>query len=360
MTQHHTPIFETKDLVFWLVLTALAVGAWLVLGGALAPFIVGLGMAYVLNPLVVRLRHLGLNRIAAVTLVILVFFFGLGYLIYRITPYIATQGAEFIRAMPDTVQRLQTILESYRTSIEGRLGIDFAAASSSISLSQFAGTAVNWLTRSLTSVGSTGQAVMSSLEFLIVVPFAVFYFLTDWERLVRALQRLIPVSLHRSVFTLTGEIDRMLGGYFRGQAMVCLLLGLFYALALWMVGLRYGLLIGAVSGLLAFIPYLGTATCLVLAFGFGLAQYWPDWQMLLVIGAVVGVGQFLEGNVLTPLFVGRHVGLHPLALMFGLIALGNLYGFLGLLLSVPITGTVAIVLRRMVRRYRMSDFFRKV
>lgn len=353
------PIFETKPLLFWGVTGLLAVAAIYVLGSAMAPFLVGLGMAYVLNPLVVRLRRLGMSRLNAIVLVIVVFFFGLGYLIYRLTPYIAGQVAGFLRDLPATIQRLQGLFETLRAGLEEKIGVNIAEASSSISFSQFASTAVDWLTKSLTTVGSTGQAVMTSLEFLIIVPFAVFYFLADWERLVRGLQRLIPVSLRHSVFTLTGEIDRMLGGYFRGQALVCLALGSFYAIALWAMGLRYGVVIGVISGLLAFIPYLGTATCLVLSFGFGLAQFWPDWQMLVVLGVIIAAGQFLEGNILTPYFVGRHVGLHPLTLMFGLIALGKLYGFLGLLLSVPITGTVAIVLRRMADKYRQSDFFRK-
>jgi len=353
------PMFKTKDMLFWAALALIVTGGWLLLSSALAPFLVGLGMAYVLNPLVVRLRRLGMSRLTAIAVVVVVFFFGLGYLLYRITPYLATQAAGFLRELPAMIQTLQGVIEKVRLAIETRFGISLADASSSISFSQFASTAVDWLTKSLTTVGSTGQAVMTSLEFLIIVPFAVFYFLADWERMVRALQRLIPVSLRHSVFTLTGEIDRMLGGYFRGQSMVCLALGTFYALALWAIGLRYGIVIGVISGVLAFIPYLGTAVCMVLAFGFGIAQFWPEWQMLVVIGVIIGAGQFLEGNILTPQLVGRHVGLHPLALMFGLIALGKLYGFIGVLLSVPITGTIAIMLRRLAASYRRSDFFTK-
>ena len=352
------PIFERKDLIFWLALVALAGLSWFVLREAVTPFLVGLGLAYILNPLVMRLGALGLPRWVAALAVICVFFFGVSFLIFATAPWIARNVADFIRALPATFERLQAIFEAYRPMIEAKLGISLADASSQISVSQFASTAIDWLTKSLSSVGATSQAVMSSLEILLIVPFAVFYFLADWERLVRALQWLIPVSLRRSVFTLTGEIDSMLGGYFRGQVLVCIALGAFYALALWLAGLRYGLIIGAISGLLAFIPYLGTATCLVLSLGFGIAQFYPEWSMLVVIGGIIAAGQFLEGNILTPYLVGRHVGLHPLALMFGLIALGKLYGFTGLLLSVPITGTVAIILRRMAHRYRKSDFFR--
>lgn len=358
MTRGRIPIFEQKDMVFWLALIGLAGAALYVVGEAVAPFLIGLSLAYVLNPLVLRISLAGMPRWLAALIVICIFFFGVGFVLFASAPFIAQNVAEFLRNLPATLQRLQNIFEAYRPMIEQKLGISLADASSQISISQFGSTAIEWLTRSLSSVGSTAQAVMSSLEILVIVPFAVFYFLADWERLVRALQWLIPVRLRRSVFTLTGEIDAMLGGYFRGQTMVCLFLGTFYALALWLIGLRFGLVIGAISGLLSFIPYLGTGACLVLSLGFGIAQYYPEWQMLLVILGVVAAGQFLEGNFLTPYFVGKHVGLHPLALMFGLIALGKLYGFTGLLLSVPITGTLAIVLRRMARRYRASDFFR--
>lgn len=359
MKSANAPIFEKKDMIFWLALLALTGAFFYWLGEAASPFLIGLGLAYILNPLVLRISMLGLPRWVAALIVISVFFFGVGFLIFALTPWIARNVAEFIRDLPATFQKLQAIFETYRPVIEARLGINLSEASSQISISQFGSTAIDWLTKSLSSVGATTQAVMGSLEILLIVPFAVFYFLADWERLVRALQWLIPISLRRSVFTLTGEIDAMIGGYFRGQVIVCLFLGSFYALALSMMGLRYGLVIGAISGLLSFIPYLGTATCLVLSLGFGAAQYWPEWQMLILILAIIGAGQFLEGNILTPYFVGRHVGLHPLALMFGLIALGKLYGFTGLLLSVPITGTVAIVLRRMANRYRLSSFFRR-
>ncbi|MCA0423923.1 MAG: AI-2E family transporter, partial [Proteobacteria bacterium] len=312
-----------------------------------------------LNPLVLRLSYLGVPRWLGALAVICVFFFGIGLIVSLSAPWLVRNVSDFVRDLPSTLLKLQNILDTLRIHIEQRIGVNIADASSQISFSQFGSTAINWLTGSLRSVGSTAQAVMSSLEILVIVPFAVFYFLADWERVVRGLQQLVPLRLRRSVFTLTGEIDAMIGGYFRGQTLVCLFLGSFYAVALWLVGLRYGLVIGAISGLLSFIPYLGTGTCLILSVGFGLAQFYPEWQMIILILAVIGVGQFLEGNILTPYFVGRHVGVHPLALMFGLIALGKLYGFLGLLLSVPITGTIMIVLKRIARRYRASDFFRQ-
>ncbi len=353
------PLFERKDLIFWASGTVLVALFWYYLSEAVSPFLIGLGLAYILNPLVRRLQTLGLGRVAAVSLVILFVFFGLGFLIYITAPWIVSNVADFMRALPATVQRLQTIFETYRVIIEERLGITLADAKSQISVSQFASTAIDWLTSSLKSVGSTGQAVMSSLEILLIVPLAVFYFLVDWERMTRALRGLIPLKLRRSVFTLTGEIDRMIGGYFRGQFLVCVALGTFYAASLWLIGLRYGLVIGAISGLLSFIPFLGTGVCLMLSFGFAIAQFYPEWQILILIGIILALGQFLEGNVLTPWLVGKHVGLHPLAMMFGLIALGKLYGFVGLLLSVPLAGTIAIVVKRLAHRYRMSGFFRE-
>jgi predicted PurR-regulated permease PerM len=358
MSFPQVPMFERKALIFWGVLALLVAGAWWLAGSSLTTFLIGFVLAYVLNPVVVRLRRLGLSRPWSVALVIIVFFFGLGLVVALTAPFIASHVSDFLRGLPAAIQRLQTILEGWRVWVENRYGVSLSEATSQISLSQFASTAGNWLTSSLRSVGTASQAVMSSLEVLLVVPFTVFYLLMDWERFVRALQRLVPVGLRPSVFSLTKDIDDMIGGFFRGQVLVCLSLGAFYAVALKLAGLNYGLVIGAISGLLAFIPYLGTATCLVLSFGFGIAQFWPDWTMLVAIGAIIAVGQFLEGNILTPRLVGRHIGLHPLALIFGLIVCGQIWGFVGLLLSVPLTGTTAIVLRRLAVRYRASDFFR--
>lgn len=355
------PLFKLKDLIFWIGLMVLAGLFWYYLGSAARPFIIGFVLAYTLNPLVRKLIAAGLNRIVATAAVILVFFFGIGAVIFLTAPYIVRNVGELLRALPSLLQQLQGMLGQFLAWLEGRFGLrlDLAEATNNISFTQFASTAIEWLTTSLQSFGSTGRALMNSVEILLIVPFAVFYFLVDWERLTRALRRMVPVSMRRSVFSLTREIDNMIGGYFRGQFIVCFLLGGFYAIALWSISLPYAIAIGVVSGLVAFIPYLGTATCLVLAFSVGIAQFWPDWSMLLLIGAIIGIGQFFEGNFLTPYFVGRHVGLHPLALMFGLIAMGSLYGFVGLLLSVPLTGTVAIILRRLSERYRASDFFRR-
>jgi predicted PurR-regulated permease PerM len=353
------PIFKTKDLIFWIGLAVLVGLFWMYLGSAARPFLIGLVLAYIMNPLVRRLMRAGMNRTAASITTIMVFFFGIGALIFATAPFLVRNVTELLRALPALLQQAQGQVDIWRVWLEERLGtkIDLAEATNNISLSQFASTAIDWFTSSLQSFGTTGKALMNSVEILLIVPFAVFYFLMDWERLTRGLRKLVPISMRRSVYSLSGEIDAMIGSYFRGQVIVCLALGSFYALSLWAIGLRYGVAIGVISGLLSFIPYLGTGACLVLSFGVGLAQFWPDWTMLILIGVVIGVGQFIEGNFLTPLLVGRHVGLHPLALMFGLIAMGSLYGFVGLLFSVPLTGTVAIILRRVMERYRASDFF---
>ena len=355
------PLFNSKDLIFWGAL-ALIVGLFsYYLGASARPFIIGFALAYILNPLVRWLIRLGFNRLVATLSVVLVFFFGIGAVIFASAPFLVSNISELLRALPGLVQQLQGRFGQLILWAEGKFGmkINLAEATSNISLTQFASTAIDWFTSSLQSFGTTGKALMNSIEILLIVPFAVFYFLVDWERLTRALRRSVPIAMRRSVFSLTRDIDAMIGGFFRGQVIVCFMLGAFYTIALWAIGLRYGVAIGIVSGLLAFIPYLGTATCLVLSFGVGIAQFWPDWSMLIAIGAIIGAGQFLEGNFLTPYFVGRHVGLHPLTLMFGLIAMGSLYGFVGLLLSVPLTGTAAIVLRRIAARYRQSDFFRR-
>jgi len=167
----------------------------------------------------------------------------------------------------------------------------------------------------------------------------------------------VPRPHHETVVALAAEIDRAVAGFVRGQTLVCLSLGLFYALALSLVGLNFGLLIGLLSGLISFVPYVGSITGLVLAATVALAQFWPDWIWVVVVIGIFLVGQFVEGNVLVPKLVGESVGLHPLWLMFALFAFGYLFGFVGLLLAVPLAAAIGVLVRFALRRYAESTLY---
>jgi predicted PurR-regulated permease PerM len=175
--------------------------------------------------------------------------------------------------------------------------------------------------------------------------------------MVGTVDRLIPLPQRESVRSLGREIDVTISAYVRGQSGVCLILGSYYAVGLTLTGLSFGLLIGVASGLISFIPYVGSLTALVLSLGVAVAQFFPDWSRIVIVAGVVLVGQFLEGNVLAPKLVGHSVGLHPVWLMFALFAFGYLFGFVGLLLAVPLAAAAGVLTRFAVRRYRESPLY---
>jgi predicted PurR-regulated permease PerM len=190
-----------------------------------------------------------------------------------------------------------------------------------------------------------------------VTPVVAFYLICDWDRMVGSVAHLIPLQQRQTVQTLLAEIDAAISAYVRGQSGVCLILGSYYALGLTLAGLNFGLLIGAVSGLISFIPYVGSLTALVLSLGVAVAQFFPDWTHILIVGGIVLVGQFLEGNVLAPKLVGHSVGLHPVWLMFALFAFSYLFGFVGLLLAVPLAAATAVLIPFALRRYLKSPLY---
>ena len=225
------------------------------------------------------------------------------------------------------------------------------------SLSVILNKAVGYLTDVLPTLWTKGEALLSLMSLLVITPVVAFYLLSDWGRVVNTFDSLIPLSQRHTVRALGRQIDRAITGYLRGQLTVCVILGCYYAFGLTLAGLSFGLLIGAVSGLLTFIPYVGSLTALVVSFGVALAQFFPDWTRILIVVGVVLFGQFLEGNVLSPKLVGGSAGLHPVWLIFALLTFGTLFGFVGLLLAVPVAAAAGVLTRFAVSRYRASPLY---
>jgi predicted PurR-regulated permease PerM len=213
------------------------------------------------------------------------------------------------------------------------------------------------LTGMLPTLWTKGAALLSLFSLMFITPVVTFYLLLDWDRVVASFDDLIPLRQRATVHGLVREIDSALSGYLHGQLTVCVILGVYYAIGLTVAGLNYGILIGVVSGFLTFIPYVGSLTALVVSLCVALAQFYPDWTHILVIVGIVLVGQFLEGNVLSPKLVGESVGLHPVWLIFALLACGYLFGFVGLLLAVPLAAAAGVLTRFALRRYRASPLY---
>lgn len=342
--------------MFWLTALAAVVLVLWVLGQVLLPFVAAMALAYLLDPLTTRLQHAGASRplaaLAIIGFVILAFI----VLILLIAPIVIGQLSGLIENIPGYVRKVQGLIaESNRPWLGRLLGEGFSGADKSVS--DLVAQSMGWFTAFLGSLWAGGRALVSIFSLLVVTPIVAFYLLNDWPRLIAAIDRWIPVPQRDTVHGLARDINTAIAGYVRGQSLVCLLLGCYYAVGLTLAGLNFGFLIGLISGLITFIPYVGSMTGLLLALAVAIAQFWPDWTWIVVILAIFLVGQFLEGYVLTPKLVGESTGLHPVWLMFALFAFGYLFGFVGLLVAVPLAAAIGVLARFALRRYLESPLY---
>jgi predicted PurR-regulated permease PerM len=208
------------------------------------------------------------------------------------------------------------------------------------------------------ALAERGVAIINLLGLLFITPVVTFYMLRDWEKLVASIDGALPLDHADTIRKLTTESNAAIAGFMRGQALVCLSLGTFYGIGLTLVGLQFGLVIGLIAGAISFIPFVGTFVGGVMALGMALAQFPPDWIGVVKVAAVFVVGQMLEGNFLSPKLVGDRVGLHPVWIMFALLAGGSLFGFTGVLIAVPVAAILGVVARHFIARYRDSDLYR--
>lgn len=345
-----------RQVRFWIAALVLVILTIWLLHEMLLPFVAGMVLAYLFNPLARRLERLGVNRMVASLTIIFLFVLAFIVLILLIAPILGGQLAAFIENLPAYVRRLQEVVgEPGKPFLRQVFGPNFSATDAS--LGDLVAQSAGWLTTFLRSLWSGGQTLISVLSLVVITPVVAFYLLNDWDRMVAAIDGWVPVQQRETVRQLAHEIDLAIAGFVRGQAGVCLILGSFYAVSLTLTGLNFGLLIGLVSGFITFIPYVGSLTGLVLSSGVAVAQFWPNWTWILVVFGVFLIGQFLEGYILVPKLVGDSVGLHPVWLMFALFAFAYLFGFVGMLLAVPLAAAVGVLVRFALRRYLESPFY---
>jgi predicted PurR-regulated permease PerM len=344
-----------RQMLFWAAaFLTLVIMLWL-LSGILLPFIAGLALAYLLRPAVDGLERAGVSRLVAALLIVSLVVCSFIVMILLVAPFLGGQLASFIDNIPTYVGKLQSLLSDQNWPWLHRLIGQGLGDDKSVTelVSQGAG----WLTAFLRSLWSGGQALISLFSLIVVTPVVAFYLVNDWNRMIATVDGWIPLPHRETVHQLAREIDAAIAGFVRGQTAVCLLLGSFYAVTLSLTGLNFGLLIGLVSGLITFIPYVGSLTGFVLGTAVAVAQFWPEWTWIAVVVGIFVVGQFIEGNVLSPKLVGESVGLHPVWVIFALLAFGYLFGFVGLLVAVPVAATVGVLARFAMRRYLESPLY---
>jgi predicted PurR-regulated permease PerM len=344
-----------RQVAFWLAALAVVIVVFWLLNEILLPFIAGLAIAYLLTPLADRLERLGVNRLVAALAIITVAVLAFVYLVLLVAPILGGQLASFFERIPGYVTKLQSLLsDPSREWLHKLLG---SGLGTDKGLGDLVSQGVGWLTTFAKSLWSGGRALVSVFSLVVVTPVVAFYLIYDWHRMLHTVDEAVPVRQRETVRRLAREIDAAIAGFVRGQTAVCLILGSFYAAALTIAGLNFGLLIGLISGIITFIPYVGSVTGLVLALGVAIAQFWPAYGSILIVLGIFLVGQFLEGNVLSPKLVGESVGLHPVWLIFALLAFGYLFGFVGLLVAVPMAATIGVLARFALGRYRESALY---
>jgi predicted PurR-regulated permease PerM len=345
-----------RNTVFWVAALVVLAGLLWLLSPILLPFVLGLAIAYAIHPLANRLTKRGMSPLVAASLILVGFVVAFGLLLLIIAPLLARQLSGLIENIPGYVRGLQAFVsDPNHPWVKRVVGDNLGGADNSVG--DLINEAARYLTTVLATLWTKGQALISIFSLLIVTPVVAFYLTCDWDPMLDSVDRLIPLAQRDTVRGLARQIDATISAYVRGQSGLCLILGSYYAVALTLAGLRFGLLIGVVSGIISFIPYVGSLTAVILSLAIAVAQFFPDWSRILIVIGVVLFGQFLEGNVLAPKLVGHSVGLHPVWLMFALFAFGYLFGFVGLLLAVPLAAAAGVLIRFALRRYVASPLY---
>lgn len=341
-----------EQVTYWGIATVIFAAALWFLGDVLLPFIVGGAIAYLMDPVADRLERMGFSRVMATATISLVAVLAFVLMALLIIPMVVEQTVALFKFAPDLFQRLQGFLAERLPSIADE------GSTLRQSLASIGATIQSRGAELVQSVFTSALGVVNAVVFIVVVPVVAFYLLLDWDHMVERIDSLLPRDHAPQIRQIAKEIDQTLASFVRGQLTVCAILGTFYAVGLAIVGLQFGLVVGVIAGLISFIPYIGALIGGALAIGLALFQFWGDPIWIGAVVAIFAAGQFFEGNILTPKLVGESVGLHPVWLLFALSAFGTIFGFVGMLVAVPVAAVIGVVARFGVLQYQGSLLFR--
>ncbi|MDD5180171.1 MAG: AI-2E family transporter [Gallionellaceae bacterium] len=340
----------------WLALAVVL--AWLVylLGPILTPFVAATILAYICNPWVNRLCACKLPRVLATLLVMAVLLGMFTLLVLIMLPLLKKEFDLLMASLPALLETLRNKMLPYVRQHFGMTLQWDSTALKDLLIDNWQG-ASSGAARVLPWLGGGGAALLAMLVNAVLIPVVLFYLLCDWPLLLARIEQVIPRRWHAKALEIAGEVDGILAEFLHGQIAVMLLMSAFYALGLWLAGLEFALPIGVVAGMLVFVPYLGMAAGLALSTLAALTQF-GQFTGVLLVWAVFGAGQILEGMVVTPWLVGNRIGLHPLAVIFALLAFGQLFGFFGVLLALPLSAVLLVGLRHATAWYLNSSLYR--
>ena len=340
-----------KQLQWWGICLAVGMISLWYLGDVLLPFVAGSAVAYLLDPVADRLEKVGCTRFLATAIISVSALLAIVAAVVLLVPLLVQQFSELIALVPEFVRTLQAFLQKFAPNfMESESVLRHSLSGVGEVVKEYGGKVISGLF-------SSAMGAFNALMFVLVAPVVMVYMLADWDRAVAKVDSWLPRDHADSIRELVKEVDLALAGFIRGQLTVCAILACFYAILLMAVGLKFGLVVGCVAGVLSFIPFVGAIAGGALAIGLAVFQFWSEPWWIAIIAVIFLAGQVLEGNFLTPKLVGKSVGLHPVWLLFALSAFGSMFGFVGMLVAVPLAASLGVFFRFGVRQYLDSRLY---
>ncbi|PSJ18565.1 AI-2E family transporter [Nitrosomonas supralitoralis] len=341
--------------LWWLILACVTGGLIFLLSPILTPFLLAAVIAYICNPMMRRMAGRRIPRTVGAVLVMLLLLGVFAALILVMVPLFEKEAGRLLDKMPVYLDMLKNHVIPW---LESRLDISLQPDMNVVreAVSEHWKSAGGVAAKVLPSLTSGGMAIVEFLVNLLLVPVVLFYLLRDWDMLIKLVDEMIPRYWHDQISQLTRETDQILAEFLRGQLSVIIIMSICYITGLWLVGLEFALPIGMVAGILVFVPYLGMIVGLTLA-TFAAVMQFQDWGGVIPVWIVFGIGQMLEGMLITPWLVGDRIGLHPVIVIFALLAFGQLFGFFGILLALPVSAVMLVWLRHLRQRYLGSELY---
>ncbi len=341
-----------EQVKYWSIAAAVfAVVLWF-LGDVLLPFVLGGAIAYFLDPVADRLERMGFSRVAATAIITVIGVVAFVLLLLWVIPSLVNQALDLFNVAPTLFANLRDFLiERFPDLMDTESPLRQSLVSVGETIKSRGGELLN-------TVLSSAAGIINIVMLFVIVPVVAVYLLLDWDNMVARIDELLPRDHAPTIRKLAADIDATLASFIRGMGTVCIILGTYYAVALMVIGLQFGLVVGFVAGLVTFIPYLGALIGGALAIGLALFQFWGDWVSIGLVAGVFVLGQVIEGNVLTPKLVGSSVGLHPVWLILALSIFGTLFGFVGMLVAVPVAASIGVITRFAAQQYLQSRLYR--
>lgn len=346
-----------RQVLFWLTAAAVLVLIIATLRDILIPFVAGVAIAYFLSPIADKLVERGVNRVAAALIIVGAMIVVVIAALVLLVPVIIAQVQDIAVSMPGEVERIKGLIEGWARQRLGdafpsfEQGLHQAAQSITDNWTSLAGWAAS-------SLWSSSLAVVNFLALMLVTPLVVFYLLVDWHPMLAKIDHWLPRDHADLIRTIASDMNEAVAAFVRGQGTVCLVLGAFYSVGLATLGVNYAMLIGLLTGLLSFVPFVGWMVGFIAAMAVSLVQFWPDPVLPLIVAIVFSIGHALDGGILGPKIVGSKVGLHPLWIIFSLFVFTYLLGIVGALVAVPMAAALGVLVRFALKAYLASGVYR--